>query len=165
MTWLRTLGLYSLRRRRLISIGIPIINLRRSSDRLRFFMGIPIPVRRRLLSGPDLQEFPVVAAGTALIWQVILHRLYTKANHLLQKGLTLVVYQCLMGTFDSIMVDFLIGHYNYRTFPSVIPPTSLWWASFLLQWYSRRKYEDWGTLWVHRRKWPINFLFVYLPLE
>ena len=45
-----TLGLYSLRRRRLISIGIPIINLRRSSDRLRFIMGIPIPVRQRLLS-------------------------------------------------------------------------------------------------------------------
>ena len=43
-------GLYSLRRRRLISIGIPIINLRRSSGRLRFIMGIPIPVRRRLLS-------------------------------------------------------------------------------------------------------------------
>ena len=43
-------GLYSLRRRRLISIGIPIINLRRSWDRLRFIMGIPIPVRRRLLS-------------------------------------------------------------------------------------------------------------------
>ena len=43
-------GPYSLRRRRLISIGIPIINLRRSSDRLRFIMGIPIPVRRRLLS-------------------------------------------------------------------------------------------------------------------
>ena len=43
-------GLYSLWRRRLISIGIPIINLRRSSDRLRFIMGIPIPVRRRLLS-------------------------------------------------------------------------------------------------------------------
>ena len=42
-----TLGLYSLC---LISIGIPIINLRRSSDRLRFIMGIPIPVRRRLLS-------------------------------------------------------------------------------------------------------------------
>ena len=32
-------GLYSLRRRRLISLGIPIINLRRSSDRLRFIMG------------------------------------------------------------------------------------------------------------------------------
>ena len=40
-----TLGLYSLRRRRLISIGIPIINLRRLSDRLRFIMGIPIPVK------------------------------------------------------------------------------------------------------------------------
>ena len=43
-------GLYSLRRRRLISIGIPILNLRRSWDRLRFIMGIPITVRRRLLS-------------------------------------------------------------------------------------------------------------------
>ena len=42
-------GLYSLRRRRLIGIGIPIINLRRSSDRLRFIMGIPIPVRRPIL--------------------------------------------------------------------------------------------------------------------
>ena len=35
-------GLYSLRRRRLTSIGIPMINLRRSDDRLRFIMGIPI---------------------------------------------------------------------------------------------------------------------------
>ena len=31
-------------------IGIPIINLRRSSDRLRFIIGIPIPVRWRLFS-------------------------------------------------------------------------------------------------------------------
>ena len=45
-----TLGVYSLRRRSLISIGIPIINLRRSSNRLRFIMVIPIPVRRYLLS-------------------------------------------------------------------------------------------------------------------
>ena len=43
-------GLYSLRRRRLTGIGIPIINLRRSDDRLRFIMGIPILIRRRLLS-------------------------------------------------------------------------------------------------------------------
>ena len=43
-------GLYSLRRLCLISIGIPIINLRWSSDHLRFIMGIPIPVRRRVLS-------------------------------------------------------------------------------------------------------------------
>ena len=45
-----TLGLYSLRRRRLTGIGIPIINLRRSDDRLRFIIGIPILIRRRLLS-------------------------------------------------------------------------------------------------------------------
>ena len=50
------LGLYSQRRRRLISIGIPIINLRRSSDPLRFIMGIPMPIRRPLLSGPGHSE-------------------------------------------------------------------------------------------------------------
>ena len=43
-------GLNSLKRRRLTGIGIPIINLRRSDDRLRFIMGIPILIRRRLLS-------------------------------------------------------------------------------------------------------------------
>ena len=42
-------GLYLLRRRCLISNGIPIINLRQSCDRLRFIMEIPIPVRRHLL--------------------------------------------------------------------------------------------------------------------
>ena len=45
-----SLGLYSLRRRRLTGMGIPIINLRRSDDRLRFIMGIPILIRRCLLS-------------------------------------------------------------------------------------------------------------------
>ena len=43
------LGLYSLRRRRLTGIGIPMIDLRRSDDRLRFIMGILILVRRHLL--------------------------------------------------------------------------------------------------------------------
>ena len=43
-------GLYSLRRRHLTGIGIPIINLRRSDDRLRFIMGIHILIRRRILS-------------------------------------------------------------------------------------------------------------------
>ena len=47
--WTRQ-GLYSLRRRRLTSIAIPMINLRRSDDRLGFIMGIPILIRRRLLS-------------------------------------------------------------------------------------------------------------------
>ena len=40
------LGLCSLRRHRLIGVHGPIINLRRSSDHLRFIMGIPIPMRR-----------------------------------------------------------------------------------------------------------------------
>ena len=39
-------GLYSLRRHCLIGISIPIMNLRQSSDRLRFIMGILIPVRQ-----------------------------------------------------------------------------------------------------------------------
>ena len=43
-------GLYSLTRRCLTGIGIPIINLRRSDARLRFIMGIPILISRRLLS-------------------------------------------------------------------------------------------------------------------
>ena len=33
-----------------------------------------------------------------------------------------MVYQCLVGRFDSIMVDFIIGHYIYRMFPPDIPP-------------------------------------------
>ena len=40
-------ALHSPRRHRLIGIRIPSINLRRSSDRLMFIMGIPIPVTRR----------------------------------------------------------------------------------------------------------------------
>ena len=40
-------GLDSLRIYSLIGIGIPIINLRRSLDWLRFIMEIPVPVRRR----------------------------------------------------------------------------------------------------------------------
>ena len=43
-------GSYSLGRHRFIRIWIPIINLRRSSDRLRFIMGIPILIRRHLFS-------------------------------------------------------------------------------------------------------------------
>ena len=43
-------GLYSLRRPHLTGIGIPIINLRRSDDRLRFIMGISILIKRCLLS-------------------------------------------------------------------------------------------------------------------
>ena len=43
-------GLYSLRRQCLIVIGILIMNLRRSSDHLRFIMGISIPIRQRPLS-------------------------------------------------------------------------------------------------------------------
>ena len=44
------LGLYSLKRSRLTRIGIPIINLRWSSNHHRFIMGIPIPIKHCLLS-------------------------------------------------------------------------------------------------------------------
>ena len=45
------MGLYSLKRRRLTGIVIPIINLRRSYDRLRFIIGITAPIRWCLLYG------------------------------------------------------------------------------------------------------------------
>ena len=45
----QTWGLYSLKRKHLTGIGIPMINLRQSDDRLRFIMGILIPTRQCLL--------------------------------------------------------------------------------------------------------------------
>ena len=52
-------GLHSLRRHCLIGIRIPIINLRRSSDRLRLIMVIPQHIRRCLFSnkGPNFFSF------------------------------------------------------------------------------------------------------------
>ena len=44
------IGLYSLKICRLMGLGIPIINLRRSDDHLRFIMGIPITIRRCIFS-------------------------------------------------------------------------------------------------------------------
>ena len=54
------------------------------------------------------------------------------AHHLHQCKLTLVVYQWLVGIFDSIMVNFLKGH-TYRIFPPDLPPPSgeLWIFCFL----------------------------------
>ena len=59
---MRLLGLYSLRRRRLTGIDIPMINLRRSDDRLRFIMGITILIRRRLLN-EEAQNCRICATG------------------------------------------------------------------------------------------------------
>ena len=47
------LVLYSLERHGLISIGNPIMGLTLPSDRLRFIIRIPIPVRRRLIVNRD----------------------------------------------------------------------------------------------------------------
>ena len=44
-----TQGLYSLKRHRLTGIWIPIMNLRRSDDRLRFIVRIPIPINGAFL--------------------------------------------------------------------------------------------------------------------
>ena len=48
--WDNYRGLYWQKKHCLIGIGIPIINLRRSSDRLRFIMETLIPIRRRLFN-------------------------------------------------------------------------------------------------------------------
>ena len=65
-------GLYSLTGRRLIGIGIPIINLSRSDDRLRFIMGIPIPIRQYLLN----EQRPRVAVTIFFVWWSMLQRPY-----------------------------------------------------------------------------------------
>ena len=53
--WIQIQGLCLLRRRRFIGISIPIANLRRFSDRLKFIMGILISVRRCLLVNRGLE--------------------------------------------------------------------------------------------------------------
>ena len=57
-------------------IGIPIINRRRSSDRLRFIMGIPSPVQRRLFlvnrgqgASVKVTRCWLVAVRTPLEWR------------------------------------------------------------------------------------------------
>ena len=62
-----TLGLYTLKIHNLISIGIPILNLGRSSDRLRFTMGIPIPVRPCIL---DSHMCILYLCDTCVIWNI-----------------------------------------------------------------------------------------------
>ena len=79
--WCSSLGLYSLRRRRLISKGIPIINLRRSSDRLRFIMGIPIPIRRRLLSEERPWEVSGPVKKTRLSYQYSIWIYHVQSHH------------------------------------------------------------------------------------
>ena len=48
---------YSLKTHCFIGIGIRILNLRQSSDRLRFIMGIPIPAKQCLFLGIEAQEY------------------------------------------------------------------------------------------------------------
>ena len=68
-----SLVFYSPRRHRLITIGIPIIKLRWSSDRLRFIMGVPIPVWRCLLvnRGPAGSAIALCKFGyQSTVWRI-----------------------------------------------------------------------------------------------
>ena len=74
-----SLGFYSLRRHHLIGIGIPIINLRWSSDHLRFIMEISIPLRWHLFIEQrlwDIYFFSTVSpcigkeSNTAYLWSL-----------------------------------------------------------------------------------------------
>ena len=67
----------------------------------------------------ELQDLPLVAPHMTLHLDSVLLLI---VHHLHQCKLTLVVYQWPVGTFYSIMVDFLIGYYTYRMFPPAIPP-------------------------------------------
>ena len=49
----------------LVGIGIPIINLRQSSDHLRFIKGIPIPIRQCLLVNRGSGKVSIQAAKLA----------------------------------------------------------------------------------------------------
>ena len=62
-------GLYILRRHHLIGIGIPIINLRWSSDHLRFIIGIPIPVKWHLLvTGVQMFSWMYLVYSIRQLW-------------------------------------------------------------------------------------------------
>ena len=65
---------YSPRRRHLIGIGIPIKKLRRSSDRLRFIMGILIHLRRCLISEYMPRQSCFTATGTVVTFSWCLSR-------------------------------------------------------------------------------------------
>ena len=69
------LGLYSLRRRRLTGIGIPMINLRRSDDRIRFIMGIHtvgLCALKEHYSGVTWASLRVKSPLTRLsVWQLV----------------------------------------------------------------------------------------------
>ena len=69
-------GLYSLRQHRHISTGIVVINMRRSSDRLRLIIQVTIPIRRCLFR--DMAKFYAV---TITDRSLIGRQLYRPRSH------------------------------------------------------------------------------------
>ena len=62
-------GLYSLIRQRLTGIGIPIIDLRRSDNRLRFIMGILMPIKQ-WSSSIKASLFRLTTTKTLMTWSI-----------------------------------------------------------------------------------------------
>ena len=109
----------------------------------------------------ELQDLPLVAAWMALRKSCVY---LLMARHFLQRELTLVFYQWPVGTFDSIMVDFLIGHYTYRMFPPAIPPppSGELFIFVSMACYQKQKYwRGWRVCHVV----TLQFWFVYFPSE
>ena len=77
----KTLGLYSLRRRRLTGMGIPMINLRRSDHHFRFIMGIPIFSMNRDY-GIDVDYISIrrEVSDRYVIWLICLYYLDSSVN-------------------------------------------------------------------------------------
>ena len=71
-----TQGFNTLRRHRLIGTGIPIINIRMSSDRLKFILGFPIPINGCICfinGGPGTNRCSNVSGTTTditLVWNI-----------------------------------------------------------------------------------------------
>ena len=98
-----TLSLCSLRRHCVIGTGIPIINLRRSSDRLRFIMGIPLPVN----NGPGDSTIKCPSCRCRHVYEI-------SVTHTLLLGFCigwLGKYTLCQILANSIIFDFL----NFRT--------------------------------------------------
>ena len=84
---------------------------------------------------------------------------YIVSFSLLYRKLTLVVYQWPVGTFDSIMLNILIGHYTNIMFPPAIPPpTPVSWI--FLSMAGHWKQEYWWEIGEYVTWWLIVFFCV-----
>ena len=110
------LGLYSLRRRRFFGKGLPIINPRRSSDRLRFITGIPIPVRRACVvnrgPGDPFTKLNMVKFIVAWVRIYIHYKMWDEITYPFPnlKGAAVEVWE-LMNEFSQTLLDILLLNY------------------------------------------------------